>query len=265
MDKVRENFGENIGSQNKAFLSSGFRPVGTIRDRLMQNPRANFIEAIREEDMARCLVKTAEIHGHYCPGSALGVMASHLRTQPVRRCHDKFRRFGKSHVHRRNQCLLTDGVQAVSGCTLGNNALIYRDLGKHAMTLIIRGNDTGVRVCARPDFRETIMRLVPAFYPLMEKVIKNRVHTKEDEQRFKDTAREAAFTLIKQDFEDLFSAGRVRADLPGYAPIVESIICQNCGEQFMSTKAAPNGTCLACAGKQYFQVEGEGIVTKTDK
>ncbi|WP_419657202.1 FmdE family protein [Desulfosarcina variabilis] len=231
----------------------------------MQNPRANFIEAIREEDMARCLVKTAEIHGHYCPGSALGVMASIYALSlfgDVMTSSDGLENLMS--IVEINACF-TDGVQAVSGCTLGNNALIYRDLGKHAMTLIIRGNDTGVRVCARPDFRETIMRLVPAFYPLMEKVIKNRVHTKEDEQRFKDTAREAAFTLIKQDFEDLFSAGRVRADLPGYAPIVESIICQNCGEQFMSTKAAPNGTCLACAGKQYFQVEGEGIVTKTDK
>jgi formylmethanofuran dehydrogenase subunit E len=141
--------------------------------------------------------------------------------------------------------------------------LIYRDLGKHAVTFAIRGDEMGVRVCARPDFRETIGRLVPAFYPLMEKVIKNRVHTKEDEKRFKETAREAAFAITEQDFEALFSAKRVRSDLPGYAPIVDSIICKSCGEQLMSTKAATDGRCLICAGEQYFQVEGKGIVSKS--
>ncbi len=231
-------------------------------DRLEQNPRANFIEAMEERDLRRCLVKTAEIHGHYCPGSALGVMASiHALSLLGDAVTSSDGLENLMAIVEINACF-ADGVQAVSGCTLGNNALIYRDLGKHAVTLIIRGNDTGVRVCARPDFRETIGRLVPAFYPLMEKVIKNRVHTKDDEKRFKNTAREAAFTLIKQDFEDIFSADRVRVDLPGYAPIVDSIICQNCGEQLMSTKAAPNGTCLTCSGEQYFQVEGRGIVSK---
>ncbi|GAB6905081.1 putative S-adenosyl-L-methionine-binding protein AF_0433 [Desulfosarcina cetonica] len=238
-------------------------------DRLKQNPRADFIEAIERRDLARCLIKTAEIHGHYCPGSALGVMAS-MHGLSLLYGLNRFDAAVTSSdglenlmaIVEINACF-ADGVQAVSGCTLGNNALIYRDLGKHAVTLAIRGNDMGVRVCARPDFRETIGRLVPAFYPLMEKVIKNRVHTKEDEKRFKDTAREAAFALIKQDFENVFSAERVRVDLPGYAPIVDSIICQNCGEQLMATKAALNGICLTCAEKPYFQVEGRGIVSNT--
>ncbi|TDA26121.1 MAG: hypothetical protein DSO01_06175 [Archaeoglobi archaeon] len=32
-----------------------------------------------------------------------------------------------------NNCL-TDGVQVATGCTLGNNSLIYLDLGKNALT-----------------------------------------------------------------------------------------------------------------------------------
>jgi formylmethanofuran dehydrogenase subunit E len=231
-------------------------------DRLEQNPRANFIEAMEERDLRRCLVKTAEIHGHYCPGSALGVMASmyglSLLGDAVT-CSDGLENLMA--IVEINACF-ADGVQAVSGCTLGNNALIYRDLGKHAVTLAIRGNDTGVRVCARPDFHETIGCLVPEFYPLMEKVIKNEVHTEEDDKLFKDAARKAAFTIIKQDFEKLFSTEKVFADLPGYAPIVDSIICQNCSEQLMSTKATTDGTCLLCAGEQYFQVEGRGVTSK---
>ena len=237
-------------------------------DRLKQNPRADFIEAIEKRDLARCLVKTAEIHGHYCPGSALGVMASVYGLDLLYGIHRLDEALTSSDglenlmaIVEINACF-ADGVQAVSGCTLGNNALIYRDLGKHALTLAIRGDDMGVRVCARPDFRETIDRLVPEFYPLVEKVIKNQIHTEEEDKHFKDTARKAAFTVIKQDFETFFSAEKVVADLPAYAPIVDSIICRNCGEQLMSTKAATDGTCRLCAGEEYFQVEGRGITPK---
>lgn len=45
-------------------------------NRLIANPRSGFAHAIQDRDIARCLVKTAEIHGHYCPGSAFGVMAT---------------------------------------------------------------------------------------------------------------------------------------------------------------------------------------------
>ncbi len=237
-------------------------------DRLKQNPRADFIKAIEKRDLARCLIKTAEIHGHYCPGSALGVMASvyglGLLYGPHRLGEALTSSDGLENlmaIVEINACF-ADGVQAISGCTLGNNALIYRDLGKHALTLAIRGDDMGVRVCARPDFRETIGRLVPEFYPLVEKVIKNQIHTEEEDKRFKDTARKAAFTVIEQNFEAFFSVKKVAADLPEYAPIVDSIICSNCGEQLMSTKATTDGKCRLCGGEHYFQIEGRGITRK---
>ena len=251
---------EHLNTESGESMHGKLTIEAEAMDRLKRNPRENFNEAIEAQDLERCLIKTAEIHGHYCPGSTLGVMASVYglsRFGDAVTCSDGLENLMA--VVEINACF-ADGVQAVSGCTLGNNALIYRDLGKHAVALAIRGDDTGVRVCARPDFRETIGRLVPAFYPLMEKVIKNRSHTQEEEQRFKDIARKAAFTIIKEDFEDIFSAERVRIDLPGYAPIVDSMICNKCGEQLMSTKAGPNGRCLTCAGKQYFQVEGRGGV-----
>lgn len=246
----------------KAILDPPKLKVNEI-ERLKQNPRVDFIEAIRNGDTERCLVKTAEIHGHFCPGSALGVMASMYGLNllgDVEMLSDGLENLlGIVEI---NACF-ADGVQAVSGCTLGNNALIYRDLGKHAVTFAIRENDTGVRVCVRPDFRECIHRLVPEFYPLMEKVIKNRSGCEDEEKRFKDKAREAAFALVQQDFRDLMSAKRVCCDLPGYAPIVDSTVCRVCGEQVMATKMVSNGEnrdlCLTCSGGKYFQVEGRGI------
>ncbi|HNT72523.1 MAG TPA: FmdE family protein, partial [Methanothrix sp.] len=67
-----------------------------------------------------------------------------------------------------NACF-ADGVQAVSGCTLGNNALVYRDLGRLAVTFAIRGRDTGVRVRVLPDFRDKVAEAAPEFYPLLER------------------------------------------------------------------------------------------------
>ncbi len=45
-----------------------------------------------------------------------------------------------------NNCF-TDGVQVATGCTLGNNSLVYLDLGgKTALTLVKRGEWEGVRI-----------------------------------------------------------------------------------------------------------------------
>ena len=51
-----------------------------------------------------------------------------------------------------NNCF-TDGIQVVTGCTFGNNALIYKDLGKTAVTVARRLDGAGVRLVVHTDFR----------------------------------------------------------------------------------------------------------------
>ncbi len=235
-------------------------------ERLKQNPRRDFIQAIRHKDAARCLVKTAEIHGHFCPGSALGVMASLSGLQQLSG-DGSFSSDGLENlmaIVEINACF-ADGIQAVSGCTLGNNALVYRDLGRMAVTFAIRGKETGVRVRVRPDFRTHIDRAVPEFYPLLEKVIKNREGSHVEEAAFKEKGRDAAFAIIRLPSEQLLIAERVRPELPEYAPITESVVCRACGETIMATKMVQDGKkaglCYMCAGGPYQQVEGRGIVT----
>jgi len=78
--------------------------------------------------------------------------------------------------------------------------------------------------------------------------------------------RKAAFALIQLPFEALLAAETVQPDLPDYAPITESVTCSGCGEEIMSTKVAVRdenrSLCLMCAGRQYYQVEGQGIVAR---
>lgn len=235
-------------------------------EQLKRNPRSDVMQALYQDNRVRCLIKTAEIHGHFCPGSALGVMASlcglrQLGLETI--VSDGLENLMA--VVEINACF-ADGVQAVSGCTLGNNALVYRDLGRHAVTFAVRGNNEGIRVRVRTDFRATIRQLVPDFYPLMEKVIKNRQGTAEEEAAFKEKGREAAFALIRRSFEELLITETVRPVLPDYAPITENVTCPGCGEAIMVTKTVSEGQdrrlCFMCAGRAYRQVEGQGIVER---
>jgi formylmethanofuran dehydrogenase subunit E len=257
--------GEELRSNNSLDPNRDLETAdGERMKRLKENPRGEFIQAIRDEDLVRCLVKTAEIHGHFCPGSALGVMASVYGLS--RLGLDSISSDGMENlmaVVEINACF-ADGVQAVSGCTLGNNALVYRDLGRLAVTFAVRGSETGVRVRVLPDFRTKVTEAAPEFYPLMEKVIRDREGDENDAAAFREEGRVAAFALLQFPFEEILAIEIVRPDLPDYDPITESVICPGCGEMIMDTKVVAegedNGLCFSCSGEGYRQVEGGDII-----
>ncbi|WDP91982.1 MAG: formylmethanofuran dehydrogenase [Desulfobacter sp.] len=231
-------------------------------NRLKENPRADFNRAVGEKDAACCLVKTAEIHGHYCPGSAFGVMAAltglaALGAGTSRGMEDLMA------VVEINACF-ADGIQAVSGCTLGNNGLVFQDLGKMAVSFGRRSADTGVRVRVKGHVRDHVDRVMPEFFPLMEKVIRDRAGTPEEEKAFREMGKAAAFKLIQQPFDTFFHTEPIDPDLPPYAPIVPSLVCPGCRETVMASKTVQEGPkkgyCLACAGAPRHWVDGRGIL-----
>jgi len=60
----------------------------------------------------------------------------------------------------------------------------------------------------------------------------------------------------------LFQIADAPAEPPEYAPMVPSLVCPDCGEQFMETKAAVHGEetlCITCAGDDCLAVLGGGI------
>ena len=231
------------------------------------NPRAEIIQALREHDLTFCLFKTAGIHGHFCPGSALGVMAAAWGLEQLEeQGYGALSSEGMEDlmaIVETNACF-ADGVQVVSGCTFGNNALVYRDIGKLAVSFALRGVKKGVRIRVRNDFWTIINKLVPQFYPAMKKVIMERNGNAEEEAGFKRHGIEAAFALMKKPFEQLLISEEIDPQLPEYAPITESMICPDCNEQVMGTKIVPReslpGLCRMCSRAAYFQVDGQGIV-----
>ena len=217
---------------------------------------------IAERDMDGLLARTAEIHGHYCPGMSAGVKASCIG----------FERLGITDhqgmedvmaVVECNNCFV-DGIQAVSGCTLGNNALIYRDLGKTAVTFFRRGHDRGVRIALKDFFpRGEEWDAKEEADRLFDKAVKERQElTEEENERFMQLWKEASFRLMESPDEEVFSIQDVTPDVPEYAPIFESAECSECGENVMETRVRMRDgrpVCMSCAGEKHRLVDGSGI------
>ncbi len=113
--------------------------------------RAAVNAMIRSKDLEGLLRHAETIHGHRCPFLALGVKAGQYAMDYLDQENT-----GMEEVVAIVECnnCFTDGIQVVTGCTFGNNALIYKDLGKTAVTVARRQDGAAVRLVVHPDFRE---------------------------------------------------------------------------------------------------------------
>lgn len=230
------------------------------RDYDRRNPRRNIFRKIRKGELEEVLSGAGAIHGHFCPGLSMGVMAGAYAVSEMNKMSDGMERLLA--VVETNNCF-SDGIQYTTGCTFGNNCLIYRDFGKTAATLATR-DGAGVRVSVRPDFRGRRDEALPEFRDLFDKVVRKRRGGEKDQVKYQKLARDAAFAMLKIAFAELFKAERVTAAIPPYAPVHESIVCDKCGESIMSSRIVESGAeklCIPCAGKAYCQISGEGITS----
>ena len=89
--------------------------------------------------------KAGEMHGHYCPGLAIGVRAAWEARQILNiteiHGHDHY-------CIAENRACYIDGIQTVFGCTLGNGGLEIRPRGKTAFNFYNRVNGQSVRLLA---------------------------------------------------------------------------------------------------------------------
>jgi len=218
---------------------------------------------ISEGDLPGLLNRAAEIHGHYCPGLALGVKASYAACKRLDIAHSD----GMEKIMAVVECnnCFVDGIQAISGCTLGNNALIYKDFGKTAVTFYRRGDKTGLRIVVNGssrgqgegDQREQEGR------KLFDKAVKKREELNpEESRRFKELWGEATYRVLERPEDELFEIETVDAPQIEYAPMFNSIQCSLCGEKVMETRLRMKDdepVCIACAGDDYWMVAGRGI------
>lgn len=86
--------------------------------------------------------KAAVLHGHKCPGLAIGVRAAAeaIRILKIQNIQDK-----NLYCVAESMACYIDGIQVLSGCTFGKGNLIYRPTGKTAFSFYIDGTDRCVR------------------------------------------------------------------------------------------------------------------------
>ncbi|MFA5869700.1 MAG: FmdE family protein [Candidatus Bathyarchaeia archaeon] len=214
---------------------------------------------IESNDLAGLLHKTALIHGHHCVGSAMGVIAAHHAMKAMGIVQNT----GMEHliaVVETNSCF-SDGVQMVTGCSFGNNSLVYRDYGKTAFSLVKRSGD-GVRVSVRPDLGDLLKNKNPEAQSLYLQTVNQRKATPEEEERMMELNRRHCFDALNVPAEKIFRLEHVKVEIPSYSRILASQVCAKCGEKVMETKAVKRGDvyyCLSCGEGSYCQLDWVGI------
>jgi formylmethanofuran dehydrogenase subunit E len=226
-------------------------------------PREEVEKLIKERNLKGLLLKAGVLHGHFCPMLSLGVIAG---AYAMRKLNEESSGMEEIiAIVETNRCF-SDGIQFTTGCTFGNNALIYRDFGKTAVAVMQRGGN-GLRISVKPEALSN-MTEDPDTRDLFQKVVTQREGSREETAELMKRFENVAFSLLERDFKDLFTAERIRASVPEYAPMHESIICEKCGESVIATRIVEKDgrkLCISCAKGHYMELNGSGIVGRAGR
>jgi formylmethanofuran dehydrogenase subunit E len=157
-----------------------------------------------------------------CPGLAIGFQAAMtlMKRLDVRKAPDE----ELLAIVETDACG-ADAIQVMTGCTFGKGNFIFKNYGKHAFSLMDRGRRKGVRVCLLPDVFESD----PEYLSLSKKVQSDEASAKETE-RFRQLQHDRVQKILEADPESLFKIEEISVDLPPKARVMESGVCDLCGE-----------------------------------
>jgi formylmethanofuran dehydrogenase subunit E len=174
------------------------------------------------KDIHLLFEKSAEFHGHKCPGLAIGVRAA-VEAQ-------KLLAIGHSADEEivcvtENDACGIDGIQVLLGCSAGKGNLIFRIRGKQAYSFYNRGSGEAVRL---------VLKTLP------------QMASREEKQNY----------ILEAPLDQVFEIKKPGYPLPEEARLFPSVECELCGE----STAEPyirleNGkkVCLDCF-HDYFRV-----------
>jgi formylmethanofuran dehydrogenase subunit E len=224
---------------------------------IKEKPREEIEKLIQKGDLEALLRKAAELHGHFCSYLTYGVKAGYIAIKELR-----IKNTGMEEaiaIVETNNCF-SDGIQIITGCTFGNNALIYKDVGKTAVTVAKR-NGTALRIALDPIYEQSIEKEYSEANRLWEKVVVKREEaTQQEHNRMMELFAEIAFKELKKPADKMFKITRMKINTPEYAPIFNSVICPVCGEKTYKTVVYKGKlVCMDCAGVDRYFLDGRGI------
>jgi formylmethanofuran dehydrogenase subunit E len=196
------------------------------------------------EDFTKC----HEFHGHMCRGLAIGFQAARtlMERLDVRKAADE-----ELLATVETDACGADAIQVITGCTFGKGNLIFRNYGKHAFSLLDRKKGKGVRVCLRPD----VLQMDPESLSLSKKVQKDEA-SEEEIGRLRQLQQVRIQKILDMDPESLFKIEKITPEIPAKARIMESAICDFCGEATKTDllrKVNGKRICIPCAERHGFQ------------
>jgi len=227
---------------------------------MKEKTREEIEQLIQKGDLESLLNKAAELHGHFCSYLAYGVKAGYIGIKEI-----GSKNIGMEEtvaIVETNNCF-SDGIQMITGCTFGNNALIYKDVGKTSVTLT-RRDGSAIRIVLDPIYEKSLETEYPEANELWEKiVVKREKATPQEQNRLMELFAEQAFSELKKPVDKMFRITRMRIDMPSYAPIFNSVICPLCGEKtYKPTILNGKSVCKDCAEANYYVLNGKGIQQK---
>jgi len=153
--------------------------------------------------------KAGLLHGHYCPGLAIGVRAAWEGRKAVGDENNNL-----CCLAERSACWL-DGFCLI-GATVANGKLKLHDTGKVAFSIY------------NPDSGKSVRLLLKAGPAGMSRD-------------------ETTQWLLTAPLEDVFSVGETRVPFPPYQPAPGDVLCSVCGEPVMESKIhVKDGKFVCC-------------------
>lgn len=173
------------------------------------------------------------LHGHLAPGLALGMRMSEIAMDGMDLIKGNKKAIAVSETSR----CLADGMQVVTGCTLGHGNAFVQNFGKLALTVGRADTKEGIRVTLREDAWE--------HSPLMKKwMMREGKLTKKEEE-------ELSHGLLKLEtrYLDIRPVKITMGQLFENSKIIK---CRTCGD-LIPEDLTTGGICKICAGESYLR------------
>lgn len=189
--------------------------------------------------------RVIDYHGHSCPGLAIGIRVAEYALNELGHSSDE----EIVAVSETDMCGV-DAIQFLTGCTLGKGNFIHRDYGKNAFSFYRRRDNK--------SFRLLLNRKA---YSGDEESPMTRLHLKrqeegrlspEDEKLLAQLRSQNIANIMDTPLEKMFSVGPADELAPRKAWILESLVCDSCGESTMESRTrrfAGKTLCMTCFNK----------------
>lgn len=160
-------------------------------------------------DILELFEAAAKMHGHRCPGLAIGVRAAYIAQKHSGADSELYC------VAEQKACFI-DGIQSVSGATVGNGRLNIRLTGKAVFSFYDTASGEGIRL---------YFKGVP---------------------RVGDRPQQIQ-AVLTAPYDELFSIGKAHGEIPAYTPRGESQPCAQCGESTERSMLVQRDGKLLCS------------------